>query len=180
MLYLSGTTLGKKLSDDKSAATPVTLLKMEDGTVWLDTPYSGGRAQLVPGATKRVEGTDVACAKVNNGSRQDLQRQNRRWHLLPQADGGYHIQFVTEAEFYLSIRNAGWPFVLSKTPRIWYTQVEAPAPVPALASPVVEEVPDERDARIATLEAKVAARDATIATLEARAQAAVKCIIGAV
>jgi hypothetical protein len=167
MLYLSGITLGKKLSDDKSAATPVTLLDVGDGAVWLDTPYSGGRAQLVPGAIKRVEGTDVACAKVN-GPRPDLQRQNRRWHLLSQADGGFHIRFVTEPEFYLSIRNAGWPFVLSKTPRIWYTQVGAPAAEESV-SPVAE-VPDERDAEIAALKAEVAA-------LKAAAQAAIKSLI---
>lgn len=51
--------------------------------------------------------------------------------------------------------------------------VVAAVPAPESIRLVVEEVPDERDAEILALKAKVA-------TLEARAQAAVKCIIGAV
>ncbi len=163
MLYLCGTTLTKKLSDDKAAATPVTLLDVGDGAVWLDTPYSGGRAQLVPGAIKRVEGTQVACAKVN-GPRPDQQQKNRRWHLLSQADGGYHIRFVTEPEFYLSIQHADCPFVLSKTPRIWYTQVEAPVAEESV-SPVAE-VPVDKDAMIASLQAEIQ-----------KLKAALKCFI---
>ena len=67
-------------------------------------------------------------------------------------------------------------------------------PAPESIRLVVEDVPDERDAMIAALkaellsthssvaalEAKVAALEAKVADRDARAQAAVKCIIGAV
>jgi len=45
--------------------------------------------------------------------------RSSEWTLLPQADTGFHLQFVADPEMYLSF--VADRLVLSKVPRLWYS-----------------------------------------------------------
>ena len=96
---------------------PTRLWTLESGCLFVEKGRLTTAAATAP-AIPLLQTPGLFLLDTKDGTIPPYTRSSE-WTLLPQADTGFHLQFVADPEMYLSF--VADRLVLSKVPRLWYS-----------------------------------------------------------